>query len=197
MTTNIKSPIAVDGNLDVTGIVSISNPVSVSLTFRTTSISANTGQITFNNTIIQKASITSGATGIISIDNPVGAVPAFNVVGWQNSTLGQTTSTEFDNGTAGATKTISWLVNGIFQKVTLTTATTCTLTFTAPPSPCWIILRTISPAAGTVPAIVWPASVKWAAATKPAQATTLGRSNVQRFYFDGTNYWGDAILNAA
>lgn len=105
-------------------------------------------------------------------------------------------SAEINKGTVGSTTTIYW-ASGACQRLTLTSATACTISMTAPLAIGWYTLKTISPASGTVPAITWPATVKWASGTKPTQATTLGRANVQRFYWDGTNYWGDAIVNAA
>jgi hypothetical protein len=112
--------------------------------------------------------------------------------------FGQSGEFAINGGVAvGATATVDWSANGASQRMFLTSATNCTVSMTAPPAIGWYTLKTISPASGTVPSITWPASVKWAGATKPAQAATLGRANIQRFYWDGSNYWGDAIVNAA
>lgn len=141
-------------------------------------------------------------SGQIQIANPAGLATPFRVMGGMQATetatakvFGQTG--EFSLGTVGSTAAVDWSANGASQALTLTSAVNCTVSFTAPSVRGWLTLKTISPSSGTVPAITWPASVRWANATKPAQATTLGRANVQRFYFDGTNYWGDAIANAA
>jgi len=111
--------------------------------------------------------------------------------------IGQQTEVNITTTSGGAAAAVDWAANGASQRFTLTNNVGCTVTMTAPNAVGWYTLKTISPPSGTVPAITWPANVRWAGGTKPAQATTLGRANVQRFYWDGTNYWGDAIVNAA
>ncbi|MEO5626995.1 MAG: hypothetical protein ABIQ70_13395, partial [Dokdonella sp.] len=76
-----------------------------------------------------------------------------------------------------------------------TSATACTFTFTAPSSPSWLTLRVKAAASGTAAAITLPATVKFSGGTAPA-TPPLTKVNVYRFYWDGTNYWGDAIANA-
>lgn len=138
----------------------------------------STSVATFNVTGSIVASVNVTATG--------------NVFG---KNIGQ--AAESNVGTVTTAATVDWTANGASQRLTLTSATNCTISMTAPSAVGWYTLKTISPPSGTVPAITWPASVKWAGGKKPVQATTLGRANVQRFYWDGTNYWGDAIVNAA
>lgn len=111
------------------------------------------------------------------------------------ATSGIGTATEVNKGTVGASVTINW-ANGCNQRLTLTTGTTCTITLSNPGAIGWYTLKTISPSSGTVPSVNWPANLRWASGTKPSQASTLGRANIQRIYWDGTNYWADAIINA-
>lgn len=73
-----------------------------------------------------------------------------------------------------------------FQTVTLTNGTACTASVSnAPQGPCQIWIKVTAPAAGTSPAITWPASFKnaW-----PTTVTTIGRYNLLAGYYDGTNY---------
>lgn len=150
-----------------------------------------------NNSGTVVSSITFGSTGVMTVPNNSSLDIPLVVSGGSVRANGFGTSTEINKGTVTSSVSIDWAA-GANQRLTLTTARNCTISFSSnPPTIGWVTLKTISPASGTVPSITWPASVKWAAATKPAQATTLGRANVQRLYWDGTNYWGDAILNAA
>lgn len=53
-------------------------------------------------------------------------------------------------------------------------------------------LRVIQDATGTR-LMTWPATVKWAGATAPTLTTTAGRSDVFRFYCDGTYMYGETV----
>lgn len=145
-----------------------------------------------------KGSMSISLTGKVTFDNPSSLAVAASVTsgGFTAKTIGQ--PTENNIGTVTTTATVNWPTNGAAQKLTLTSATGCTVSFTTPSGIVgWYTLKVTSPASGTVPAITWPATVKWPGGTAIAAASTLGRSNIYRFYFDGTNYWGDAIVNAA
>jgi len=98
--------------------------------------------------------------------------------------------TETDDGNSSTADTIDWTV-GPAHKSTLTG--NCTYTFTAPPSPCSLILRIVGD--GTVRTVTWPSTVKWAAATKPTHTGTASVIDLIAFYFDGTNYWAGATLD--
>jgi len=98
--------------------------------------------------------------------------------------------TETDDGNSSTADTIDWTV-GPAHKSTLTG--NCTYTFTAPPSPCSLILRIVGD--GTVRTVTWPNTVKWAAATKPTHTGTVSVIDLIAFYFDGTNYWAGATLD--
>jgi len=99
--------------------------------------------------------------------------------------------TETDNGNSGAADTIDWTVSNK-QKSTLTD--NCTFTFTAPGGPCSLILKLAQDGTGSR-TVTWPATVKWAAGTAPTLTTTASRVDIITFYYDGTNYFGQAALN--
>lgn len=100
--------------------------------------------------------------------------------------------TETDNGSSGASKTINW-GNSNKQKLTLTAAP-CTLTFTAPSSPCSLILKLAQDATGSR-TVTWPATVKWSGGTAPTLTTTASKIDLVSLYYDGTNYYGNYSLN--
>ena len=95
---------------------------------------------------------------------------------------------EVDNGNSSTSDTVDW---GAGQKQKTTMTGNCTYTFTAPDGPCNLMLKCIND--GTVRTITWPNTVKWPAATAP---TFSGSSlvDVIAFYYDGTNYYGQATL---
>ena len=99
--------------------------------------------------------------------------------------------TEFDNGNSGAADTIDWTV-GNKQKTTLTD--NCTFTFTAPTGPCNVVLKVVQGGAGSF-APVWPDTVKWPAGVEPYWSVAVGAVDIIAFYFDGTNYYGQASIN--
>ena len=43
--------------------------------------------------------------------------------------------------------------------------------------------------------LTYPASVKWAGGTAPTLTTTVGKTDILTFYYDGTNYYGNYSLN--
>jgi len=96
--------------------------------------------------------------------------------------------TEINNGDSGTSDTIDW---GAAQKQRSTLTGNCEFTFIAPDGPCNLMLKCIND--GTVRTITWPNTVKWPAATAP---TFSGSSlvDVIAFYYDGTNYYGQATL---
>src|SRR3990167_2388356 len=100
---------------------------------------------------------------------------------------------EVDNGNSGAADTIDWTV-GNKQKSTLTD--NATFTFTAPPGPCNIILKLVQDATGSRNP-VWPATVKWSGGAEPTWSTAASAVDIASFYFDGTNYYGQAGIGFA
>jgi len=98
---------------------------------------------------------------------------------------------EHDNGNSGAAKTINWN-NGQKQKIKLTD--NCTFTFTAPGGACNLVLKLIQNWEGSKNP-VWPASVKWPGGTEPTWTPDADAIDIVTFYYDGTNYYGQAGLD--
>lgn len=86
-------------------------------------------------------------------------------------------------GMVGASTTLDFSLSA-YQTLTLTSATNCTIAFTAPANPCAVRVKVAAPAAGTSPTITWPASVKGA----PPTSVTLARATTLAFFYDGANY---------
>lgn len=86
-------------------------------------------------------------------------------------------------GTVGATATANF-VTSAFNSMTLTSATNCTISFTAPPNPCYVQVKITAPASGTIPAVTWPSTV----VGTPVISTTLGKSTLNTFFYDGGSY---------
>lgn len=90
--------------------------------------------------------------------------------------------------TADGTKTTTWTANfatSDCHSVTLTTATTCVVSFTAPTANTTVYLNITAPASGTATIITWPATVKGA----PPTTATLATKACLVFRYDGTSYW--------
>ena len=99
---------------------------------------------------------------------------------------------EYNNGDSGASITIDWN-NGNKQVLTLTGSPGCTVSFTNPPGACNVVLRVVQGAGGSKTA-TWPGSVLWPAATAPTLSTTAAYEDIACFYFNGTNYYGQATM---
>jgi hypothetical protein len=100
-------------------------------------------------------------------------------------------TTEDDDGNSGTSLTVNWTERN-FKKVTLTG--NCTFTFTAPTGATTLILKLLQDGTGSR-TVTWPSSVKWSGGTAPTLTTTVGRSDIISFYFDGTYYIGTSVLN--
>lgn len=97
---------------------------------------------------------------------------------------------EVDNGNSSTADTIDWTA-GNKQKITLTG--NCTFTFTDPSGPCNLILKLIQDGTGSR-TVTWPATVKWPEGTAPTLSTAASSVDIVSFYWDGTNYYGQASL---
>lgn len=97
---------------------------------------------------------------------------------------------EVDNGNSGTADTIDWTA-GNKQKSTLTG--NCTFTFTAPSGPANLIFKLIQDGSGSR-TVVWPATVKWPNGTAPTLSTAAASIDIIAFYWDGSNYFGQAGL---
>ena len=118
------------------------------------------------NTVNVNMPGTLTVTGIATIPNIIGTV--------------------FNLGTVTTAAAINWATGGATQAVTLTNASACTFTFTAPLGPCELTLRVLGPATGTSGALTMP-TVKGAALLTTAIATA--KQSIYMIYYDGTNYW--------
>lgn len=99
---------------------------------------------------------------------------------------------EYDNGNQGATWTLDWN-NGQKQKVTLTASTT-SLTITAPTTGVGnFLLKIVQDASGPW-TVAWPASVNWPGGTAPT-LSGASATDIISMYWDGTAYWAVGSLN--
>jgi hypothetical protein len=95
------------------------------------------------------------------------------------------TNTEYDNGTCTTAKTIN-PANGNRQKVTLTNAQACALTFTQPTgSTVSLQLKIIQSSAGGFNGTI--TGGKWPAGTVPTITATSAAVDIATCYLDGTN----------
>jgi len=90
------------------------------------------------------------------------------------------------------TTTINWSL-GNKMKFTFG-AQNETFTFTAPTNSSPMILMLIQDGVGSRTA-TWPGTVKWAERTAPTLTTTANYIDIVSFFYDGTNYYGQAGLN--
>jgi len=96
-----------------------------------------------------------------------------------------------DLGTVTADTTIDWR-DGNKAKITL--GANITLSFTNPGAPCNLVLEVVQDGTGGR-TITWPSNVKWAGGNAPTLSTDANAVDIIAFYFDGTNYYGQASLN--
>ena len=94
---------------------------------------------------------------------------------------------EKDNGNSGTAITMKWNT-GNKQKLTLTG--NCTITMEKPSGACSLILKCVNFGAHTPTFAPVP---KWVANTEPIW--TASGTDILALYFDGTNYYGSAVLN--
>ena len=69
-----------------------------------------------------------------------------------------------------------------------------TLAFTDPSKPCNLVLMVIQDSTGGR-TITWPSNVKWPGGTAPTLSTAANAIDIITFFFDGTDYYGQASLN--
>jgi hypothetical protein len=132
----------------------------------------------------------SGATDTFKQPVPLGILQNASIsVSFLQVTANQLRTALFDSGTFGSTGTVNW-AGSDFRKFTLTTATNCTVSFTAPSgsAPARLRLLVIAPASGTSPTITWPGTVKQGTPAIPT-TVTLAKTSLLDFMFDGTSYW--------
>lgn len=102
-------------------------------------------------------------------------------------------TSEVDNGNSGSADTINWTV-GNKQKSTLTDD--CTFTFSPEPGgPCNLILKLIQGGSGSY-TVTWPGDVNWAGGVPPVLTTTVGAVDIISFYYDGSEFHGQVMLDS-
>src|SRR5207253_4700805 len=104
------------------------------------------------------------------------------VVGRHGTFAGNTALTEFSAGNSGTALTIDWN-NGNNQLVTLTG--NCTFTFNNPKAGAVYTLELTQDGVGTRTA-TWPAAVTWPGGTAPTLTTTINKSDIVTFKYNGT-----------
>ena len=135
-----------------------------------------------NNTAAQI--VDSGTDTVFALESSRARLNASHqLTGLQTATF----EAEFDNGSQGASWTLDWN-NGQMQRVTLTASTT-TLTITAPPSVGRFMLVIVQGGAGNFD-ITWPASLRWPNGTPPNLTNAAGSIDIVTFAYDGTVYYG-------
>lgn len=126
------------------------------------------------------------------IMNPDGSI---SPIGGRNVTVGNTlnTNAEFNNGTCTTALTVN-PKNGNRQKVTLTNAQTCALTFTQPTTGTVSIqLKIIQSSAGSFNGLI--SGGKWPGGVVPTITATSGAVDIVTCYLDGTNAYCIASQN--
>ena len=144
--------------------------------------------------------IAAGTTGQLAVYTGTTALggtstPTVTSITATNATVTSTitNNAEFSNGTCTTSKTIA-AANGNYQKVTLTAADTCALTFTQPGAGSQIVqLKIIQSSAGgfngTISGGLWPGG------TPPVITASSAAVDIVRCYLDGTNAYCTANQN--
>lgn len=91
-----------------------------------------------------------------------------------------------DSSSSGSV-TFDWSTDNKL-KITLTENIT-SITFTAPPGPCNLVLEVVQDTT-TRTMGGWPAAVKWPGGTAPTISTGSGDVDILTFFYDGTSYHG-------
>lgn len=85
----------------------------------------------------------------------------------------------------------------IGQKLRVELEGNATLVFDPPPKgPCNFLLVVVQDATGSR-IITWPDTVKWPSGVAPILSTAAGSIDIISFYYDGTNYFGQAAFGFA
>ena len=102
---------------------------------------------------------------------------------------------EFDNGNETGTFALDWN-NGQKQRATLTgNITTLNITdLDIAGGAASLTLKLIQDATGSR-TVTWPAGVLWAGGAAPTLSTAAASVDIITFYWDGTNYYGAALLD--
>jgi len=136
-------------------------------------------------TTTQKNAIASPAEGLQMYDSTAKSPAYYDGTNW-GYTGGALQNAAGNSGTLN----ISFAAGNI---VNLTLNANTTLAFSNAVIGTYIIQVTQGATGANV--LTYPASVKWAGGTAPTLTTTVGKTDILTFYYDGTNYYGNYSLN--
>lgn len=136
-------------------------------------------------TTTQKNAIASPAEGLEMYDSTAKSPAYYDGTNW-GYTGGALQNAAGNSGTLN----ISFAAGNI---VNLTLNANTTLAFSNAVIGTYIIQVTQGATGANV--LTYPASVKWAGGTAPTLTTTVGKTDILTFYYDGTNYYGNYSLN--
>ncbi|NBX51833.1 hypothetical protein EBT25_18305, partial [bacterium] len=136
-------------------------------------------------TTTQKNAIASPAAGLEMYDSTAKSPAYYDGTNW-GYTGGALQNAAGNSGTLN----ISFAAGNI---VNLTLNANTTLAFSNAVIGTYIIQVTQGATGANV--LTYPASVKWAGGTAPTLTTTVGKTDILTFYYDGTNYYGNYSLN--
>jgi hypothetical protein len=148
----------------------------------TPTVSAASGALTLSGT-----EISANSNRVTNVDDPTSAQDAATR-NYVDTPIAMNAA-----GNSGSTKTLDF-ARMITQAVTMTD--NCTFTFDNPSSGGTYLVKLTQGGAGSFTA-TWPASVKWAGGAAPTLSTAVGAIDILTFFYDGTNYFGNAGLNYA
>jgi len=164
------------------------------LTVPNSATMAMSGGYSMTLTVTAATNVTLPTSGTLAVlgANTFTAAQALgnnNITGIKQATF----NSEIDDGNSSTADTIDW-TTGLRHKSTMTG--NCVYTFTAPSGVCNLVLKLVQDATGSRTATwpAWPAAVLWASGTAPTLTTTAGATDLIGFYYDGSNYYGAAMV---
>lgn len=147
-----------------------------------------TGQVRING-----ANTVFSSTGALTTNLLLTANSGVVVTGGTVNSSRGFSSVEYNAGNAGTSLTINFN-NGANQRTTLTG--NCTFTFINPVAGSMYKLKLIQDGTGGR-TVTFPGTVLWAGGVAPTLSTAGGAIDIVTFYYDGTNYFGQAATGFA
>jgi hypothetical protein len=133
----------------------------------------------------------SGSAWVVSIGAAATTSAAGSMSAGDKTKLDRIQNAEYDNGTCTTAATIS-AANGTRQKITLTDAQTCTLSFTQPASGTMVVgVKVIQSASGAFAGLI--SGGKWPGGTIPVITSSSGAVDFISCYLDSTNAYCSAV----
>lgn len=148
-------------------------------------VSTTKGFLPPRMTTTQKNAIASPAEGLQMYDSTAKSPAYYDGTNW-GYTGGALQNAAGNSGTLN----ISFAAGNI---VNLTLNANTTLAFSNAVIGTYIIQVTQGATGANV--LTYPASVKWSGGTAPTLTTTVGKTDILTFYYDGTNFFGTYSLN--